>query len=83
MVQFAKSVALNIEEQAAVAGWRRQNQAVSPISLGGHFTMSECAVKGATRQPKHCGLKGGWVQNLKASYLPYFFQCAMVGSTIE
>ena len=29
-----------------------------------------------------CGLTGGWVQNLKASYLPYFLQCAMVGSAI-
>ena len=29
MVQFAKSVALNIDDQAAVSGWRRQNQAVS------------------------------------------------------
>ena len=28
----------------------------------------------------HCGLTGGWVQNLKALYLPYFLQCAMVGS---
>ena len=27
----------------------------------------------------HCGLTGGWVQNLKAAYLPYFLQCAMVG----
>ena len=34
MVQFAKSVALNIDDQAAVVGWRRQNQAVSPISPG-------------------------------------------------
>ena len=30
----------------------------------------------------HCGLTGGWVQNLKAAYLPYFLQCAMVGSAI-
>ena len=29
MVQFAKSVALNIEDQAAISGWRRQNQSVS------------------------------------------------------
>ena len=29
MVQFAKSVALNIDDQAAVSGWRRQNQSVS------------------------------------------------------
>ena len=29
MVQFAKSVAMNIDDQAAVSGWRRQNQSVS------------------------------------------------------
>ena len=29
MVQFAKSVALNMDDQAAVSGWRRQNQSVS------------------------------------------------------
>ena len=33
MVQFAKSVALNIDDQAAVSGWRRQNQAVSENPL--------------------------------------------------
>ena len=33
MVQFAKSVALNIDDQAAVSGWRRQNQAVSKNPL--------------------------------------------------
>ena len=31
---------------------------------------------------QHYGLTEGWVQNLKALYLPYFLQCAMVGSTI-
>ena len=33
-------------------------------------------------EPMHCGVTGGWVQNLKASYLPCFLQCAMVGSAI-
>ena len=32
--------------------------------------------------PLHYGLTGGWVQNLKASYLPYFLPCAMVGLAI-
>jgi hypothetical protein len=42
MVQFAKSVALNIDDQAAVAGWRRQNQSVSTgqrVCSGHHETL--------------------------------------------
>ena len=31
---------------------------------------------------RHSGLTGGWVQNLKASYLPYFLQCAMVDQAL-
>merc|ERR1719295_2135232 len=49
MVQFAKSVALNIDDQAAVSGWRRQNQALLEAVQGVHQAVSHHS--GKDQQP--------------------------------
>merc|ERR1719422_1608923 len=49
MVQFAKSVAMNIDDQAAVSGWRRQNQSLLEAVQGVHQAVSQHS--GKDQQP--------------------------------
>ena len=75
MVQFAKSVALHTEDQAAVAGWRRNNQAVSQgenkqtnraVSQGNNKQTNQAVSPGNNKQTNQAVSQGNNKQTNRA-----------------